>query len=242
MAASYPSSAKTFVTRAVGHTIQPAHVNDLQDEVTAVEQDLLAGLPISRGGTGATTQAAAFGALAPSTTLGDLIAYDGSAHVRLPVGTDGQVLGASSAEASGLAWVAGGGLATAYQYTYSTQLQRSSANGTDYLPILSLTCTPQAATHIVLVQWALPVYVEVGTTMSVQVQQWINGVAQAAAATWTSATGPDSNTVTGSLVGVVLTTDAVEWVVSFRYVSGPAAVYGCYGNSTGTLSVLEFRA
>lgn len=41
MAASYPSSVKAFTSRVAGDTIQPAHVNDLQDEVTAVETDLL---------------------------------------------------------------------------------------------------------------------------------------------------------------------------------------------------------
>jgi hypothetical protein len=41
MPASYPTSVKSFTTRSAGDTIQPAHVNDLQDEVTAVETDLL---------------------------------------------------------------------------------------------------------------------------------------------------------------------------------------------------------
>jgi hypothetical protein len=55
MPASYPSSAKTFTTKSdgAGNTILAAHINDLQLEVTAIETDLLAGLPIARGGTGA---------------------------------------------------------------------------------------------------------------------------------------------------------------------------------------------
>lgn len=44
MAASYPTSTKTFATRASGDVIQPAHVNDLQDEVVALEQGLRSGL------------------------------------------------------------------------------------------------------------------------------------------------------------------------------------------------------
>lgn len=39
--ASFPSSVKTFTTRNAGDTIQPAHVNDLQDEVNALEDALL---------------------------------------------------------------------------------------------------------------------------------------------------------------------------------------------------------
>jgi len=41
--ASYPNSVKTFGTKSAGDTIQPAHVNDLQDEVAAIEDGLLNG-------------------------------------------------------------------------------------------------------------------------------------------------------------------------------------------------------
>lgn len=43
MAASYPTSAKTFTTKATAETIAASHVNDLQDEVTAVETAMLTG-------------------------------------------------------------------------------------------------------------------------------------------------------------------------------------------------------
>lgn len=55
MPASYPSSAKSFTTKNTGNTVQADHVNDLQAEVTAVETDLIAGLPVARGGTGNTS-------------------------------------------------------------------------------------------------------------------------------------------------------------------------------------------
>lgn len=38
---SYPTSVKSFTTRAGGDVIQPAHMNDVQDEITAIETDLL---------------------------------------------------------------------------------------------------------------------------------------------------------------------------------------------------------
>lgn len=63
-------------------------------------------LDIARGGTGQTSQTAAFDALAPSTTKGDLIAHDGTDNVRLGVGANGQVLVADSATATGLSWAA----------------------------------------------------------------------------------------------------------------------------------------
>lgn len=41
--ASYPTSTKTFVTKIIGDVIEVSHVNDLQDEVAAIETDLLNG-------------------------------------------------------------------------------------------------------------------------------------------------------------------------------------------------------
>jgi hypothetical protein len=40
MAASYPGAVKTFTTKAAGGAILAAHINDLQDEVKAVETQL----------------------------------------------------------------------------------------------------------------------------------------------------------------------------------------------------------
>jgi hypothetical protein len=61
-------------------------------------------LAIANGGTGAASQTAAFDALSPLTTKGDLIGYDGSNNVREAVGTDGQCLQANSATSSGIDW------------------------------------------------------------------------------------------------------------------------------------------
>jgi hypothetical protein len=63
-------------------------------------------LPIANGGTGQTTAVAAFDALAPTTTKGDLIVNDGSDNVRLAVGTNAYVLTADSAQATGVKWAA----------------------------------------------------------------------------------------------------------------------------------------
>lgn len=68
-------------------------------------------LAIAKGGTGQTAQTAAFDALAPTTTKGDLIVHNGSDNIRLGVGTNNYVLTADSGEASGVKWAAatGGG-------------------------------------------------------------------------------------------------------------------------------------
>ena len=41
--ASYPNAVKSFTSKNAGDTIQPSHVNDLQDEIAALEDGLLNG-------------------------------------------------------------------------------------------------------------------------------------------------------------------------------------------------------
>jgi len=60
---------------------------------------------IAYGGTGQTSASAGFGALSPLTTKGDLLSFS-TVNARLPVGTDGFVLTADSAEVTGLKWAA----------------------------------------------------------------------------------------------------------------------------------------
>lgn len=77
-------------------------------------------LNIANGGTGATTKTAAFDALAPTTTAGDLIYYNGTDNVRLGIGSAGQVLtvsgGAPTWAASGGGSTSPGGSTTQVQY------------------------------------------------------------------------------------------------------------------------------
>lgn len=68
--------------------------------------DITGQLPIANGGTAATTATAAFNALSPITTKGDLISSDGTNNVRLAVGTNGFALTADSAQTAGVKWSA----------------------------------------------------------------------------------------------------------------------------------------
>jgi len=69
-------------------------------------------LPIANGGTGQSDKTSAFDAVAPSTTKGDMIVYTGTDNVRLPIGTDGQILVADSTTTEGVKWFTSSGAGT----------------------------------------------------------------------------------------------------------------------------------
>lgn len=71
---------------------------------------LTGAVAIANGGTGQTAQTAAFDALSPTTTKGDLIVDNGTNAVRVPVSvTDGHVLTVDALEATGVKWAAATG-------------------------------------------------------------------------------------------------------------------------------------
>lgn len=83
-------------------------------------------LPIVNGGSGQVTKTAAFDALAPTTTAGDISYFNGTNNVRLPIGSATQVLTVSGGLPT---WAAGGGggspLTTKGDlYVYSTMNDR----------------------------------------------------------------------------------------------------------------------
>jgi len=61
-------------------------------------------VPIANGGTGQTSQTAAFDALSPLTTIGDLITFDGSDNIRLATGGGGAALRSNGA-GTALKWI-----------------------------------------------------------------------------------------------------------------------------------------
>lgn len=75
---------------------------------TAGGSSLTTPVSIANGGTGQATASAAFEALSPLTTKGDLLTHSATVDTRLPVGADGFVLTADSAQALGVKWAAAG--------------------------------------------------------------------------------------------------------------------------------------
>ena len=86
---------------AVNYTLLNSSVNPQNMNASNISSGTLG---ITNGGTGQTTQAAAFDALDPLTTKGDILVNNGTNATRLPIGTDGQVLVANSSATNGLNW------------------------------------------------------------------------------------------------------------------------------------------
>jgi hypothetical protein len=113
--------------------------------------DVTGTLGIGSGGTGQTTQTAAFDALAPTTTKGDLIVHNGTDNIRVPVGgTNGHVLTVDSAEASGVKWAAAsGGSSAPAVLTATLGSDYTVTNNTTMQNVTGLSVTVEAGEYMV---------------------------------------------------------------------------------------------
>lgn len=96
----------TFVFEAHAQTLTNKTIDGSSNTISNIDltSQITGTLPIANGGTNGITATAGFDNLSPNTTKGDIVVYNGSNNIRLPVGGDGQVLAADSAQASGLNW------------------------------------------------------------------------------------------------------------------------------------------
>lgn len=130
----------------------------LNQNTTGTAANVTGVVAIANGGTGQSGQTAAFDALSPTTTKGDLIVHNGTDNIRVAVGaTAGHVLTVDAAEASGVKWAAaaggGGGLATAqkayrlfddfdyYTPTTADTTANMTFGGSKWVAVLSGTTT-----------------------------------------------------------------------------------------------------
>lgn len=86
-----------------------ADIPTLNQNTTGTASNVTGTIAIANGGTGQTTATAAFNALSPVNTKGDLLVHNGTNNIRLPAGVNGYVLTADSSEASGVKWAAASG-------------------------------------------------------------------------------------------------------------------------------------
>jgi len=88
-------------TNVVMSTIQAADVPTLNQNTTGTAANVTGVVAIANGGTGQTTASAAFNALSPITTTGDLILGNGAnSATRLPIGANGYLLTSNGTTAS----------------------------------------------------------------------------------------------------------------------------------------------
>ena len=117
-------------------------VGQLESDLTL---DNISGtLSISKGGSGQTTATAAFDALAPTTTKGDIVVHNGTDNVRVAAGSDDQVLIADSGEAAGVKW--GHPVLT---LTEVSSTDTASTTSTSAMLLDSMSSTPAAGTYLV---------------------------------------------------------------------------------------------
>jgi hypothetical protein len=123
-------------------------VTDAAGDITGVT----AGVGISGGGTSGTVTVTNSMATAIDAK-GDLVAGTGAdTFARLGVGTNGQVLTADSAEATGLKWATAGGGGKVLQVVYGMYNTQTLINNTGYTDTgLSLSITPSSASSKILV-------------------------------------------------------------------------------------------
>ena len=89
-AVTFKASGQTGVSIAVGEKAFVYYNGTDYVKISSVNSSGV--VPIASGGTGQTTKTAAFDALAPTTTAGDTMYFNGTDVVRLGIGTAGQAL------------------------------------------------------------------------------------------------------------------------------------------------------
>lgn len=116
-------------TNVVMNAIQAGDVPTLNQNTSGTAAGLSSTLVIGSGGTGQTTASAAFAALSPQTTKGDLVGFS-TAPVTVGVGANNTILIADSTQAAGFKW----GTPAAGSYTAPTVQKFTSGTGTYTTP------------------------------------------------------------------------------------------------------------
>lgn len=200
-----PQFAAINIGAATDTTLARSSAGNLSIEGNLIYRAGGTDVPITDGGTGASTAAAAFNALAPTTNAGDLIYRDGSGNTRLAIGTAGQLLkvnsGATASEwgssKSLLLYGAGGAAGhspadnTTYYFAASFSFDPSSTSDST-AGIIMPACT------ITEVYWTITVFGSAGNSSALTFACVVrkNAAADSTAVNVTSGAGPNSGSNT----------------------------------------------
>lgn len=103
---SVPPASTTLVGTDSTQTLTNKTISGASNTITNVSltTGVTGTLPIANGGTNGITATAGFDNLAPTTTKGDLIARSTTNNIRVPIGSNGQLLTADSSATGGVSW------------------------------------------------------------------------------------------------------------------------------------------
>lgn len=126
----------TAVSTAAGGTMAAQNANNVT--ITGGSITGITDLAIADGGTGASTKTAAYNALSPTTTKGDLEVHNGTDVVRVAVGSNNQVLIADSSQSAGVKWGTAGvsNLFTSSELSVADAAAYTIAHGLGGMPTL----------------------------------------------------------------------------------------------------------
>jgi len=217
-------------------------VTDAAGDITGVT----AGTGISGGGTSGTVTVTNSMATAIDAK-GDLVAGTGAdAFARLAVGTNGQVLVADSAEATGLKWATASGGGKVLQMVYATYATLVSNSTSTYADTgLTATITPTSATSTLLIFVNHSnVYKESGNSSSQLLLKLLRGATQIYEMS-NLYTGV-SNNLQGSVTIIhrdsPATTSALTYKTQFRNSPSAAAVTVQADSNPSSMTILEIGA
>ena len=227
MAASYPGAVKTFASRSAGQTIDASHVNDLQDEVAAIEDGLLNGTA---------------SLISSNTTVQNLTSEDstmavGGVRYEFPstIASSGQILTAVTVNGSTgvrLEWRANG--------SGSTFASLQSGNSTITALALSSAAPATPAANTLYADSIIKAWVTVSAAVAIVADVNVSAVASLNSATEASVSVSFATAMASSNYAAVVTINAADFSGNLTATVTSKTSTGCHVWAGGTGSTAHF--